>query len=606
MTGSRPPASGGEGRVPVHSIRVVVAGCGWCLDRCRRCRSAGSGVRRRCRVPRGIFFGGRRGRSLSYRLDARRGSCVRMTTGDGDGSGGAGANGTMATGPIRVCVLSSSYEGSKAATKAWDDFLCTPANVLKGDSHYVFNNVQILKAGAYQQVRALVNSKKYDVFFNLCDGAKDEDRAGISVVQALEEFGVPFTGSDSRHYEPSKLEMKMLAFYAGIKVPPFAHVTAADNVVEVCSGLRFPLIVKHVSGYGSVGMRKESKCHNFDELHKEAKRFIDMFGEVLVEEFIEGVEINVLAFEDLDGDPTRVLHPIQVVFPDGETFKHFDLKWIGMLNHQTARSVADPVLAKKCEEIGLAAFEHILGGVGYGRSDLRVCSRTGEVYLLEINPNCGLFYPNKDGTADVIMELDPFGADNVARHLIQAAINRNNRRIARLPPVTVVFHPDKGYHVQASRRIKAGELVFPDEATPFTIVTKQYVAANWNPANKLAFAQYAWPISNEVYSTWNSDPKQWRPINHSCDPNLWFGQNHSLNVYARVDIAEGDQLTMDYATFCSGPLMHPFDCMCKSAKCRARITHLDYVNLQSIRDTFGTRVTDFIYNEFMNASSSSS
>lgn len=121
-------------------------------------------------------------------------------------------------------------------------------------------------------MRALVNSKKYDVFFNLCDGAKDEDRAGISVVQALEEFGVAFTGSDSRHYEPSKLEMKMLAFYAGIKVPPFAHVTAADNVVEVCSGLRFPLIVKHVSGYGSVGMRKESKCHNFDELHKEAKR----------------------------------------------------------------------------------------------------------------------------------------------------------------------------------------------------------------------------------------------------------------------------------------------------------------------------------------------
>lgn len=90
----------------------------------------------------------------------------------------------------------------------------------------------------------------------------------------------------------------------------------------------------------------------------------------------------------------------------------------------------------------------------------------------------------------------------------------------------------------------------------------------------------------------------------SC--SLWFGKNHSLNVYARVDIAEGDQLTMDYATFCSGPLMHPFDCMCKSAKCRVRITHLDYVNLQSIRDTFGTRVTDFIYNEFMNASSSSS
>lgn len=66
----------------------------------------------------------------------------------------------------------------------------------------------------------------------------------------------------------------------------------------------------------------------------------------------------------MGGTKLTVLQWSQVVFPDGETFKHFDLKWIGMLNHQTARSVADPVLAKKCEEIGLAAFEHILGGVG--------------------------------------------------------------------------------------------------------------------------------------------------------------------------------------------------------------------------------------------------
>lgn len=43
----------------------------------------------------------------------------------------------------------------------------------------------IKKATAYRQIRQLVMSGKYDVFYNQCDGAKDEDRAGVEVVQAL-------------------------------------------------------------------------------------------------------------------------------------------------------------------------------------------------------------------------------------------------------------------------------------------------------------------------------------------------------------------------------------------------------------------------------------
>lgn len=34
-------------------------------------------------------------------------------------------------------------------------------------------------------------------------------------------------------------------------------------------GLRFPLIVKHPGGYGSVGMTKDSKVHNEEQLWKQ-------------------------------------------------------------------------------------------------------------------------------------------------------------------------------------------------------------------------------------------------------------------------------------------------------------------------------------------------
>ena len=35
----------------------------------------------------------------------------------------------------------------------------------------------------------------FDVFINLCDGAWDEDRAGIEVAQTLERLGLVFTGA---------------------------------------------------------------------------------------------------------------------------------------------------------------------------------------------------------------------------------------------------------------------------------------------------------------------------------------------------------------------------------------------------------------------------
>jgi len=57
-----------------------------------------------------------------------------------------------------------------------------------------------------------------------------------------------------------------------------------------------------------------------------------------------------------------------------------------------------------------------LRGVGYGRADFRVNAK-GEVYFLEMNPNCGLFYtaPDDDpgilGSADFILRQDKVSSE---------------------------------------------------------------------------------------------------------------------------------------------------------------------------------------------------
>ena len=48
------------------------------------------------------------------------------------------------------------------------------------------------------RTKELIDEDRFDLFFNLCDGAEgQDDLPGIEVVQVLEAHGVPFTGAGS-------------------------------------------------------------------------------------------------------------------------------------------------------------------------------------------------------------------------------------------------------------------------------------------------------------------------------------------------------------------------------------------------------------------------
>lgn len=126
----------------------------------------------------------------------------------------------------------------------------------------------------------------------------------------------------------------------------------------------------------------------------------------MVEEFIDGREFTILVTENPDcpSEPT-VFTPVECRFPDGETFKHFDLKWVNFEGIQWV-PVEDESVASKLRDMAQKVFVG-LGGTGYGRIDARGDSE-GNVYFLEINPNCGIFYPPEAmGSADFILTLDP-------------------------------------------------------------------------------------------------------------------------------------------------------------------------------------------------------
>jgi D-alanine-D-alanine ligase-like ATP-grasp enzyme len=323
---------------------------------------------------------------------------------------------------MRMCILQSNYDESDSSQGDYD-LPCDPGVYLP---EHQCETYFLDKATSVQKTTELIQ-QGFDVFINLCDGAADENRAGVEVVQTLEKYGVPFTGAASNFYEPTREEMKAACAKKGVKYPAYVMAKTEADLEYAAKTLRFPLITKHPNSYGSVDLRKSSRVTNADDLKTEAKHFIETYGASLIEEFIEGREFTVLIAENPnDANHPIAYTPVQFHFPEGETFKHFDLKWVDYKG-MTSNLVEDEELCEKLKDAGRKLFVG-LDGSSFGRCDIRVDAK-GEPYVLEINPNCGIFYPEAEpGSADYVLLNDPKGHRGFLDLIIGAALKRAEKR----------------------------------------------------------------------------------------------------------------------------------------------------------------------------------
>jgi D-alanine-D-alanine ligase len=325
---------------------------------------------------------------------------------------------------LRICLLTT--QDLDADPFPPDDWPCDPRPFLPQEQWHVET---LNKKTSVEVITRLVEGGEFDLFFNLCDGAADQGIPGIEVVETLEKLGVPFTGATSNYYEPTREEMKEACRREGIATPAAVLARDGADVERAAETLRFPLFVKHHNSYASVDLSRNSRVQSRAGLLQQAHKIISRYGAALVEEYIDGIECTVLVAENPD-DPDRPVSyvPMQYRFPEGEEFKHADLKWVDY-DALSSFPVEDPVLAARLrEEAG--RFFVALGGASFGRCDVRV-NAGGTPYFLEINPNCGVYYPPSDpGSADLCLMKDPAGHEGFTRQLVRAALVRHARRQA--------------------------------------------------------------------------------------------------------------------------------------------------------------------------------
>jgi D-alanine-D-alanine ligase len=202
---------------------------------------------------------------------------------------------------------------------------------------------------------------------------------------------------------------------------------------------------------------------------------------------------------------------------------------------------------------------------GYACFDFRV-DAAGEIFFLDVNSPCSIFNPETSkSVADYILQINGISQAEFLQQAIAEGIARHQRRQKKYQ---VKKSPIATYGIFAAQNLQAGEVVVSGENQLQKVVTRSYARSRWTPAQQKTFLRYTHPLSEEVFVLRDpNNPAAWLLQNHSCDPNTAY---KGLNLIALTDIAGGDELTVDFATFLDESGLE-FECQCGSPKCRGLI-----------------------------------
>jgi len=256
-----------------------------------------------------------------------------------------------------------------------------------GFNAYSFN----IKDNLQLMIKHLLDEKP-DVIFNFAEIYKDNPRLEMNIVGLFELLGISYTGTPAMSLAncQNKILAKRLLSSGGIRIPHFFIVYVKST--RYTHRLNYPLFVKPAFEDASVGIDNESIVSNSEELKKRIDYVLKNFSyPVLIEEFIEGRELNVSVM----GDKRLKVLPISEIdfstMPDHlHNIVSYQAKWDPNHEsfHKTIPICPAPLpgnIEKKAKEIAFKAFK-VLGCRDYARVDMRL-SKDNKLYVLEVNPN---------------------------------------------------------------------------------------------------------------------------------------------------------------------------------------------------------------------------
>jgi D-alanine-D-alanine ligase len=245
-----------------------------------------------------------------------------------------------------------------------------------------------------------------DVVFPVLHGAFGESG---ELQQVMEQRRLRFVGSSSAASRIGIDKVRTKQIWESVSLPTPVYEVLVRGVAETLSRVSAPCVVKPLSGGSSIDVRI---CHTPLSAAAAVSELLGRYERILVERYIQGIEITVGILEDRALSPLRItttheFFDYQAKYVGNDAQHHFDL--------EVPLSVAQRV-----QELALRAHQAI-GARDLSRVDFML-DQDQRPYLLEINTMPG-FTPKSLLPEMAAHEAIPF--EQLVDRLVQRAKSRS-------------------------------------------------------------------------------------------------------------------------------------------------------------------------------------
>ena len=259
----------------------------------------------------------------------------------------------------------------------------------------------------------LINKSKTDAIFNALHGKDGEDGVAQSYFEHLK---IPYTHSGviSSFNAMDKLISKKIFLKNKIKTPKYFSINKINKISSVEKRLKlkriiYPVIVKPINEGSSLGVEL---CKNKKNLINSMKKLVKKYGQLMVEQYIPGQEIQVAIINGkplgaIELIPKRQFYDYKAKYTKSAKTKHIMPARLSKLKYSEVLNIAKKTHdAFKCRGVTRADFKFY----------------KGNFYLLEINTQPGMT------SLSLVPEIANYKGINfeqlVEKILLDASINK--------------------------------------------------------------------------------------------------------------------------------------------------------------------------------------
>jgi D-alanine-D-alanine ligase len=351
---------------------------------------------------------------------------------------------------LKVWVLAPFVESSDENISYYYDFsqsieeytkVFTELNIVWQWQPVTLENYQII-------INSIVEESAINNFsplvFNLCDGDELNGTPGISVIRYLDKLQLKYTGADEYFYHitTSKADMKKAFDEHNVCNAPWKSIESFSDIDDdIFKTIGTPIIVKPAISGGSMGVGKTNVVHSVNELKEQVNKMFEGYrgwnlnaGGIIAEAFITGPEFTVFITGNYDDQSSAHIYtPVERVFhqslSDEEKFLSFDRLWEiyeeedAMPNEENFYEYQLPKtdLIESIKQLSWNAYV-ACKGKGYTRVDIRMNSKTNELFVLEANAQCGISDDENFTSIGAILKHSNISFTSLVKEIIENSL----------------------------------------------------------------------------------------------------------------------------------------------------------------------------------------